>query len=120
MQSQFQTSGRNGDGQWIVPITLCVGSYDKRKNFLLETKLAKVDISDLLCSNASNSNSFDEKNKENIAEQLWIKVNIEQSGFYRVNYEDELDFRLRKAVENNLLSAADKFGMYHMPVLMML
>ncbi|KAF3450566.1 hypothetical protein FNV43_RR06655 [Rhamnella rubrinervis] len=109
-QSQFQTSGKNGDGQWIVPITLCVGSYDKQKNFLLETKLGKVDISDLLCSNASNSNSLDEKRKENIAEQLWIKVNIEQNGFYRVTYDDELDFRLRKAVENNLLSATDKFG----------
>lgn len=113
LQSQFQTSGKNDDGQWIVPITLCVGSYDRRKNFLLETKLGKVEISDLLCSNHGKSSSFDEKHEGNVADQLWIKVNIDQSGFYRVNYEDELDLRLRKAVVNNLLSATDKFGEYH-------
>ncbi|KAH7547130.1 hypothetical protein FEM48_Zijuj01G0276600 [Ziziphus jujuba var. spinosa] len=109
-QSQFQLSGENGDGQWIVPITMSVGSYHRSKNFLLETKLGKVDISDLIPSHPGNSSPFNEKNKENFADQLWIKVNIEQSGFYRVNYENELNFRLRNAIENNLLSASDKFG----------
>lgn len=112
MQSQFQLSGENGDGQWIVPITMSVGSYHRSKNFLLETKLGKVDISDLIPSHPGNSSPFNEKNKENFADQLWIKVNIEQSGFYRVNYENELNFRLRNAIENNLLSASDKFGTY--------
>ncbi|XP_021819428.1 aminopeptidase M1-like isoform X2 [Prunus avium] len=27
-QTQFYSSGSQGDGQWIVPITLCCGSYD--------------------------------------------------------------------------------------------
>lgn len=91
---------------------MSIGSYNRSKNFLLETKLEKVDISDLIPSLPGNSSSFNEKNKENFANELWIKVNIEQSGFYRVKYENELDFRLRKAVENNLLSASDKFGVY--------
>ncbi|KAL0330466.1 UNVERIFIED_CONTAM: Aminopeptidase M1 [Sesamum radiatum] len=37
-QSQFLLSGSTGEGQWIVPITLCIGSYDARKSFLLQTK----------------------------------------------------------------------------------
>lgn len=43
-------------------------------------------------------------------ENSWIKVNINQSGFYRVKYEDKLASQLRKAIENNILSDTDKFG----------
>ncbi|EXB36747.1 Puromycin-sensitive aminopeptidase [Morus notabilis] len=92
-QAQFQSSGLHGDGQWIIPITLAVGLYEKNKNFLLETKFGEVDVSDL-----------------QFGEHLWIKVNVDQSGFYRVKYDDNLEARLRKAVENNSLSAIDKFG----------
>ncbi|CAB4305596.1 unnamed protein product [Prunus armeniaca] len=35
-QAQFYSSGSQGDGQWIVPITLCCGSYD------ISYKLAKI------------------------------------------------------------------------------
>ncbi|TXG68455.1 hypothetical protein EZV62_003390 [Acer yangbiense] len=94
-QSQFLSSGLHGDGEWTVPITLALGSYDKRKNFLLESKFGTVDISDFFPSSD---------------ETLWIKVNVEQSGFYRVMYEDRLAAQLRKAVENNCLLAIDKFG----------
>lgn len=110
MQLQFQLSGLHGDGQWILPITLAVGSYNKTKNFLLETKSGKVDISDLIPSFNDDSNSLTEKTEEKLGQQLWIKVNIEQSGFYRVHYDDNLEARLRKAVENNFLSAIDEFG----------
>ncbi|KAE9616208.1 putative membrane alanyl aminopeptidase [Lupinus albus] len=41
----------------------------------------------------------------------WIKVNVDQSGFYRVNYEDNLVVRLRKAIQNNCLLPTDKFGL---------
>lgn len=104
MQSQFQLSGLHGDGRWIVPITLAVGSYSKSKNFLLGTKFGEVDISDLAHSLDGNSSSLDEKTEEKLSENLWIKVNTDQSGFYRVNYDDNLEARLRKAVENNCLS----------------
>ncbi|KAK0594752.1 hypothetical protein LWI29_000125 [Acer saccharum] len=94
-QSQFLSSGLHGDGEWTVPITLALGSYDKRKNFLMESKFGTVDISEFFLSSD---------------ETLWIKVNAEQSGFYRVMYEDRLAAQLRKAVENNCLLATDKFG----------
>ncbi|KAK4768867.1 hypothetical protein SAY86_027017 [Trapa natans] len=34
-QTQFLSSGSKGVGQWIVPITLCCGSYEARNSFLL-------------------------------------------------------------------------------------
>ncbi|KAK0595822.1 hypothetical protein LWI29_010334 [Acer saccharum] len=95
LKSQFLSSGLHDDGEWTVPITLALRSYDKRKNFLLESKFGTVDISEFFPSSD---------------ETLWIKVNVEQSGFYRVMYEDRLAAPLRKAVENNCLLATDKFG----------
>ncbi|KAI3425682.1 Aminopeptidase [Psidium guajava] len=74
-QSQFILSGLAGEGLWIVPITLCLGSYERQKKF-----------------------------------HFWIKINIDQSGFYRVKYEDKLAAQLMKAIESNYLSATDKFG----------
>ncbi|XP_050285445.1 aminopeptidase M1-like isoform X3 [Quercus robur] len=109
-QSQFLSSGLGGDGLWIVPITLSIGSYNKCKTFLLETKSGKVDISELVHSPHENSSSVNEKNKEKCDDHFWVKVNTEQSGFYRVNYEDKLAARLKKAIESNCLSAPDKFG----------
>lgn len=111
-QTQFLSAGLHGDGRWIVPITISLGSYERRKNFLMETKSSEVDLSDLV-----DSSDNDLKNKEKCDEQLWVKVNIEQSGFYRVKYEDKLAARLRKAIEHNSLEATDKFGMYHLLIL---
>ena len=110
MQSQFLSSGLGGDGLWIVPITLSIGSYNKCKTFLLETKSGKVDISELVHSPHENSSSVNEKDKEKCDDHFWVKVNTEQSGFYRVNYEDKLAAGLKKAIESNCLSAPDKFG----------
>lgn len=104
-QSQFVSSGLQGDGKWTIPITLSFGSYNNQKNFLLESQSQRVSISEILPSSNGKLCSFKECD-----ETLWIKVNVEQSGFYRVIYDDELSARLRKAVENNCLSAADKLG----------
>nr|XP_011467403.1 PREDICTED: aminopeptidase M1-like [Fragaria vesca subsp. vesca] len=104
-QAQFLSAGLLGDGEWIVPITISLGSYERRKKFLLETKSSEVDVSDLVSSFHTKL-----KNKEICDEQLWVKVNVEQSGFYRVKYEDKLAARLRKAIEHNNLEATDKFG----------
>ncbi|KAK8641887.1 hypothetical protein V6N13_011258 [Hibiscus sabdariffa] len=102
-QSQFLLSGSRGDGQWMVPITLCLGSYERRKSFLLESRTENLDTSDLLPTSG-------EKNEDEYGEASWIKVNVEQSGFYRVKYGDELNALLRKAIEKGFLSATDKFG----------
>lgn len=89
-QSQFLLSGCHGDGQWIVPVTFCCGSYDARQSLLLETKSTSIDL------------------KETGA---WIKVNVERAGFYRVKYDEDLQAKLRYAIENEMLSAADRFGL---------
>ncbi|KAI4312734.1 hypothetical protein MLD38_037532 [Melastoma candidum] len=98
-QSRFLSSGKHGEGQWIVPITLCLGSHSNQKKFLLESKLGKIDMSDQLQLSTADSD-----------EQLWIKVNVDQTGFYRVRYEQKLVSRLVRAIEQNLLSTSDKFG----------
>ncbi|KAK3007452.1 hypothetical protein RJ639_014999 [Escallonia herrerae] len=109
-QSQFLSYGLNGEGQWIVPITVSLGSYDKRKNFLLETKHGRLDISEMSGSWDGSSNSNEKKNQEELDENLWVKINVGQTGFYRVKYDDKLTARLRKAIVDKRLSPSDKFG----------
>ncbi|KAL5698640.1 AP-1 complex subunit mu-1-like [Ranunculus cassubicifolius] len=99
-QSQFLSSGAHGNGHWIVPITLCFGSYDNRKNFLPQSKSESVDASELIAS--SNTTIGNHHN--------WVKLNVDQAGFYRVKYDDELAARLRYAIEANHLSPTDRFG----------
>lgn len=94
-QSQFLSSGSRGDGQWIVPVTLCCGSYDARKNFLLQTKSETLDAKE--CSLVENTNA-------------WVKLNVNQTGFYRVKYDDDLAARLRYAIEKKYLTETDRFG----------
>ncbi|CAA3001720.1 aminopeptidase M1 [Olea europaea subsp. europaea] len=96
-QTQFLLSASRGDGQWIVPLTLCCCSYDSRKSFLLQTVSESLDLKELSCASVSNVSS-------------WIKVNVDQSGFYRVKYDEDLLARLRLAIERKCLSTSDKFG----------
>ncbi|KAK8660807.1 hypothetical protein V6N13_051716 [Hibiscus sabdariffa] len=94
-QSQFFSSGCTGDGQWIVPITFCCGSYEKKTSFLLQTKLETHDAKEFSSDNNKTA---------------WIKLNVDQTGFYRVKYDEELAARLRHAIENKHLTATDRFG----------
>ena len=75
----------------------------------MESRIENLDTSGLFPSS-------DEKNEDEYGETSWIKVNVEQSGFYRVKYGDELGARLRKAIEKDGLSATDKYGVYHVIV----
>eukprot|EP00268_Persea_americana_P036936 TRINITY_DN364_c0_g1_i3.p1 TRINITY_DN364_c0_g1~~TRINITY_DN364_c0_g1_i3.p1 ORF type:complete len:895 (+),score=152.53 TRINITY_DN364_c0_g1_i3:409-3093(+) len=111
-QTQFLSSGHLGDGQWIVPITLCCGSYDTRKNFLLRTKAAKLDIIEIIDSSNANGSSLgtNDQGDNNNPNRAWIKINVDQTGFYRVKYDDELAARLKYAIQANCLSATDRFG----------
>lgn len=84
------SSGAAGTGQWIVPVTLCSGSYDVQKKFLLEDMHSKVDLTGLSGS--------------------WIKLNANQTGFYRVNYDQELASGLKLAIESKQLTASDRYG----------
>ena len=40
----------------------------------------------------------------------WVKLNVNQTGFYRVKYDEDLAAKLRYAIENKYLSATDRFG----------
>lgn len=99
-QSQFLSSGAQGEGHWIVPTTLCLGSYDVCKNFLLQEKTETRDVNEL----------FGSQIPQEIGPRSWIKLNVDQTGFYRVKYDEWLAARLRYAVEKQLLSATDRFG----------
>jgi puromycin-sensitive aminopeptidase len=96
-QEQFLLSGSHGEGQWIVPITLCCGSYDARKSFLLQSKNETLEVKEFL----GNSTSLG---------RAWIKVNVDQTGFFRVKYDEDLSARLRDAIERKSLSTNDKYG----------
>lgn len=98
LQTQFLSSGSTGDGQWVVPITLCCCSYSRQEKFLLHGKQEDFDFSGLI-----------ECRKK---DDFWIKLNVNQTSFYRVSYDEELASRLRYAIETNKLSAADRYGKF--------
>lgn len=107
-QSQFLLSGSHGDGQWIVPITLCCGSYDNAQNVLLEKKSGALDMNEF-CLVETATGGKDDGNSQISS---WIKLNINQTGFYRVKYDEDLAARLGYAIENKYLSATDRFGSF--------
>ncbi|XP_071711072.1 aminopeptidase M1-like [Rutidosis leptorrhynchoides] len=108
-QTRFTLLGQQHEGQWIIPITLSMGSYSNCKKLLLETKVGKLDISELYHSYYSSLQQNGNNNKE-VVEKVWVKVNVGHSGFYRVKYDESLTARLRKAIEDKCLSPEDKFG----------
>ncbi|KAI3766424.1 hypothetical protein L2E82_16481 [Cichorium intybus] len=108
-QTRFMSLGLQGEGQWIVPITLSVGSYSNRKKFLLEEKVGKLDVTDLYHSYYGSLKQNDNKNKKD-TEKPWVKVNVGHTGFYRVKYDSTLTAQLRKAIQEKYLSPEDKFG----------
>uniref|UniRef100_A0A0E0LUN5 Aminopeptidase n=1 Tax=Oryza punctata TaxID=4537 RepID=A0A0E0LUN5_ORYPU len=99
-QAQFLSDGSSGPGLWIVPITSCCGSYAAQKKFLLKGKTDKVHIDFSVSQDAGGEKG----------ENCWIKLNIDQTGFYRVKYDDELAAGLEKAIKANKLSLMDKIG----------
>ncbi|KAH9297886.1 hypothetical protein KI387_029568 [Taxus chinensis] len=96
-QSQYLSSGALGHGKWVVPITLCYGSYEAQKNALLHDKVGRVSLSEFKLTKGGSQSS-------------WIKLNVGQTAFYRVQYDDVLATRLRSAIAAGLLDATDRFG----------
>lgn len=86
---------------WIVPVTSCCGSYDAQKKFLLKDKTDKINIEEFAASQSADG----EKNQN-----IWVKLNIDQTGFYRVKYDDELAAGLVNAIKAKKLSLMDKIG----------
>jgi puromycin-sensitive aminopeptidase len=100
-QAQFLSDGSSGPGMWIVPITSCCGANDVQKKFLLKGKTAKMHIKEF-----TDPQSADGEKGPN----FWIKINIDQTGFYRVKYDDELAAGLENAIKTKKLSLMDKIG----------
>lgn len=100
LQTQFLSSGSTGAGQWVVPVTLCCCAYSRQEKFLFHGKQEDFDLSGLGLTECQKNCSF------------WIKLNVNQTSFYRVSYDDELASRLRYAIETNKLSAADRYGKF--------
>ncbi|ONK59336.1 uncharacterized protein A4U43_C08F5390 [Asparagus officinalis] len=110
VQSHFLADGSVGDGQWIVPITLCCNSYDNQKKILLKTKSDKLDIGEVIGS--PNGNTTLMGKITNIKDgRNWIKFNVDQTGFYRVSYDAGLAAALISAINENQLSAMDRYGL---------
>jgi hypothetical protein len=103
LQAQFLSDGSPGHGMWIVPVTAGCGSYDMQKKFLLKGKSDRLDIRDIAsqCGNQEKGGNF------------WIKLNINQTGFYRVQYDDKLAAALQTALQSKKLSLMDKIGKHH-------
>ncbi|XP_020181080.1 aminopeptidase M1-B [Aegilops tauschii subsp. strangulata] len=95
-QAQFLSDGSSGPGMWIVPMTACCGSYDLNKKFLLKGKTDTMHIKDFAASQSGQN--------------FWIKLNIDQNGFYRVKYDDELAAGLENAIKAKKLSLMDMIG----------
>ncbi|KAJ3683358.1 hypothetical protein LUZ60_013585 [Juncus effusus] len=95
-QEQFLSDGSPGTGTWIVPVTLTCSSNETKKKFILKSKSDKFDVKDVI------------ENEHN--ETFWIKLNADQTGFYRVKYDDQLSDGLRYAIKANKLPLTDKFG----------
>lgn len=100
-QAQFLSDGSSGTGMWIVPMTSCCGSYDVNKKFLLKGKTDKIHIKDFAASQSADRGT---------GQNSWIKLNIDQTGFYRVKYDEELAAGLENAVKAKKLSLMDMIG----------
>ncbi|KAL6599309.1 hypothetical protein ACP70R_045803 [Stipagrostis hirtigluma subsp. patula] len=99
-QAQFLLDGSSARGMWIVPITSVCGSYDTQKKSLLTKKFDKLDVKDISsrCGSREKGGNF------------WIKLNINQTGFYRVKYDEQLAAALQNALQAKKLSLMDKIG----------
>lgn len=89
---------------WIVPITTCCGSYDVQKKFLLKEKTDKMQIKEFTAYQSADGEK---------SPNFWIKLNIDQTGFYRVKYDDELAAGLENAIKSQKLSLMDKIGKHN-------
>ncbi len=78
---------------WKIPINIEAENCDKKTSFVMDKKDSKISIAD---KKAQNS---------------WIKINSEQSGFYIVDYHAEDRERLKRAVASKRLSANDRLGL---------
>ncbi|MEK6950398.1 MAG: M1 family metallopeptidase [Nanoarchaeota archaeon] len=84
-QQRFTLLGKKYSQSWLVPITYQAGN-EQKKVMLKESTLTVTEPSD------------------------WIKLNLNENGFYRVRYPPELLAKIGTAIKEKKLSALDAAG----------
>ncbi|XP_024523589.1 aminopeptidase M1 [Selaginella moellendorffii] len=87
-QTRFLASGQPAEGQWIVPVKLISGSYNCQQSILLKDRKCIV----------------------RLPARTVVKLNIGQSGFYRVEYDEQLLTALKDSISSGWLSPVDRLG----------
>lgn len=106
-QSQYLSSGLPGSGEWIVPVTVCFRSYSHVATYLVRGEVSTVRLPSPI---NDDSSSFKEMHDREGPSSTWLKLNVGQAGFYRVQYDDGLAAGLRSAIASGSLDAMDRFG----------
>ena len=112
----------------MLPLTYCVGSYSRRLSELVRQKASVLSVRKVSSEDKKvevlSSGVYEVKRAEEpmrngdkgwSSEFLdlskdWVKLNVGQTGFYRVKYDVELASRLRSAISAGSLEATDRFG----------
>ena len=85
---------------------MCVGSYSLISRTLVRGKASNIPLS--TPPNEDGLNFIEMYEQRPLS--MWIKLNVAQSGFYRVQYDSELAARLAVAIASGFLESSDRFG----------
>eukprot|EP00850_Spirogloea_muscicola_P013761 SM000095S24975 [mRNA] locus=s95:214870:220471:+ [translate_table: standard] len=105
-QERFLSLGVKGEGQWSIPLTYAWGSYDTTTSSLVQGKTVKIGGTAAQNGHATGNHAAAPKDSKS-----WVKLNVNQAGYYRVQYDGKLEQRLVEAVRSCDLSALDRFGL---------
>lgn len=116
----------------MLPLTYCVGSYTSRLSELVRQKASVLSVRKVTSGNKKvevlskgvyevkraeepmiNGDKTLERDSSSEFLDLskdWFKLNVGQTGFYRVKYDEVLASRLRSAISTGALEATDRFG----------
>ncbi|KAJ7560287.1 hypothetical protein O6H91_04G121900 [Diphasiastrum complanatum] len=117
-QTQYLTSGLPGPGEWVIPLTLCRTTYTRITSALMRAKSHQVMKPGLdklfeVESGETGGHAINALKAEDISQEHrndWLKLNVGQTGFYRVQYDEELAASLRSAILAGALEATDRLG----------
>lgn len=92
-QIEYKDNGKFGKSKWIIPITYFTSKNSKEIKFMMEKEEMSIEV-DL--------------------DVEWIKLNTNQTGFYRVQYpKSYYTNSLFEAVKNHQLNDMDAFGIQY-------
>ncbi|KAL0330675.1 UNVERIFIED_CONTAM: Aminopeptidase M1 [Sesamum angustifolium] len=96
------------------PVNKLMNSWTKQKGYpvvSVKVKDQTLEFEQFLAANKSETLDVKESLGASVSSSHpWIKVNVDQTGFFRVKYDEDLSARLRDAIERKCLSIGDKYG----------